>query len=72
MIQTCETDQQFPKEKQEMADKLFGDQPNRYKRNYFPGQTHGFAVRGDFSKPENKKAHDDAFRASYEWIASKL
>lgn len=62
----------FPKEKIELADKLMGSQTQRYKREHFEDQSHGFAVRGDFSKPENKQAHDQAFRNSYQWIASKL
>lgn len=47
-------------------------QTHRYKRNYWEGQRHGFAVRGDFSKEENRKAYDEAFRTSYEWIAQHL
>lgn len=42
-LQTCETDPQFPAESQKMADEVFGD-AKTYKRAYYPGCTHGFAV----------------------------
>jgi dienelactone hydrolase len=45
LINSCETDGQFPKEKQEHADKVFADFKPGYSRPYFPGVEHGFAVR---------------------------
>ena len=47
LINSCEIDPQFPVESQALADKTLGDgkyQPG-YKRTYWPGCTHGFAVR---------------------------
>lgn len=42
-VQTCETDPQFPVDSQKKADEIFGD-AKTYKRAYYAGNTHGFAV----------------------------
>lgn len=69
--QTCGEDPQMPKQKIELADKLMQGKET-YKRNHWENSRHGFSVRSDFSKPENVKAHNEAFQACYEWIAAKL
>ena len=49
LINSCETDQQFPLEAQAKADEILGGgkfAPG-YERTYWDGCTHGFAVRGD-------------------------
>ena len=48
IINSCETDQMFPAEAQANADELFGGGKYKpgYERTYWPGCTHGFAVRG--------------------------
>lgn len=45
-INSCEVDQQFPAEVQAKADEYFGNGKYApgYKRDYWPGCTHGFAV----------------------------
>ncbi|KAJ7124351.1 hypothetical protein C8R44DRAFT_734851 [Mycena epipterygia] len=45
LINSCEVDPQFPTEKQAAADKIFAGFAPGYKRLYFEGCTHGFAVR---------------------------
>lgn len=49
LINSCDIDQQFPKEACDMADKLLGDQKYKpgYRRVHWPGCVHGFAVKGD-------------------------
>jgi dienelactone hydrolase len=49
LINSCETDPQFPPEKQKIADDVLGSGKYApgYERTYWPGCTHGFAVRGD-------------------------
>lgn len=47
LINSCEIDPQFPKEKQDKALELFQDTIVPFSQPYFPGCTHGFAVRGD-------------------------
>ena len=72
LINTCETDPQFPKEKQEHADKVLAGFAAGYSRPYFPGATHGFAVRGDLSIPEVKAAKEGAFKNTVEWFIKYL
>jgi hypothetical protein len=43
-----------------------------YTREYFPGCTHGFAVRGDLSKPEVKAGKEGAFKATVEFFIKHL
>ena len=72
LINSCETDPQFTKEKQEFADKVFADFKAGWSRPYFPGATHGFAVRGDLSDPRVKAAKEGAFKNTVEWFIKYL
>ncbi|GLB43347.1 putative dienelactone hydrolase family protein [Lyophyllum shimeji] len=68
LINSCTVDQQFPPEAQAKADEIFGNgkfAPG-YKREYFEGCTHGFAVRGDMSDPKVKAGKEGAFKATVE------
>ena len=49
LINSCETDSQFPIEAQAKADEILGGGKSApgYERTYWDGCTHGFAVRGD-------------------------
>lgn len=70
LINSCEVDQMFPAESQEIADKLFGEgkfAPG-YRREYFDGCSHGFTVRGDMSQPKVKAGKEAAFKATVEWF----
>jgi len=74
LINSCTTDSQFPLEASAKADEIFGDgkfAPG-YKREYFVGCTHGFAVRGDLSNPQVKAGKEGSFKASVEWIKKYL
>jgi hypothetical protein len=74
LINSCTTDPQFPQESQAKADEVFGEgkfAPG-YKREYFEGCTHGFAVRGDMSDPKVKAGKEGAFKAAVEWFIAKL
>ncbi|KAG1738862.1 Alpha/Beta hydrolase protein [Suillus paluster] len=74
LINSCETDQQFPIAAQAQADEILGNgkfAPG-YKREYFPGCTHGFAVRGDMSIPEVKAGKEGSFKASVEFFLEHL
>jgi hypothetical protein len=48
LINSCDVDQQFPKESCELADSLLGDgkYAHGYKRVHWKGCVHGFAVSG--------------------------
>lgn len=76
---TCENDPQFPLEAQSKSDEILGKLNNAkdgkevllYKRVYYAGNDHGFAVRGNISKEHVKKAKEDAFKQALEWFVGK-
>ncbi|KAJ7125526.1 Alpha/Beta hydrolase protein [Mycena crocata] len=72
LINSCETDWQFPVEKQAQADAVFANFSPGYKREYFEGCDHGFAVRGDPSVPKIKAGKEGAFKATVEWMQKYL
>jgi len=72
LINSCTVDQQFPLEASAKADEIFKEFVPGYKREYFEGCTHGFAVRGDLSDPKVKAGKEGSFKASVEWIKKHL
>jgi len=72
LINSCTFDEQFPIASQDKADELFAKFAPGYKRNYFDGCTHGFAVRGDLSKPEVKAGKEGSFKSTVEWFLKHL
>ncbi|KAI5121871.1 hypothetical protein M0805_001079 [Coniferiporia weirii] len=75
LISSCEVDQQYPPEKQVIGDEILGGgktEAENYKREYYAGNTHGFAVRGDMSVPAIKAAKEDAFKSHVEWFIRYL
>ncbi|KAL0568759.1 hypothetical protein V5O48_013222 [Marasmius crinis-equi] len=74
LINSCTTDHQFPPESQAKTDEVLGNgkfAPG-YKREYFEGCEHGFAVRGDMSKPEVKAGKEGSFKSTVEWFKKYL
>jgi len=74
LINSCPVDSQFPPESSAKADEILGGgkfAPG-YKRNYYEGCTHGFAVRGDMSDEKVKAGKEGAFKETVEWFISKL
>jgi len=74
LINSCEVDSQFPLESSAKADVIFGEgkfAPG-YKREYFEGCTHGFAVRGDMKDEKVKAGKEGAFKGAVEWFIAKL
>jgi dienelactone hydrolase len=74
LINSCPVDTQFPPESSAQADEIFGNgkfAPG-YKREYFEGCSHGFAVRGDMSDPNAKAGKEGAFKAAVEYILKYL
>ncbi|THH28854.1 hypothetical protein EUX98_g5337 [Antrodiella citrinella] len=74
LINSCTVDTQFPISSQEKADEILGNgkfAPG-YKREYWDGCTHGFAVRGDLSDPKVKAGKEGAFKASVEFLIKHL
>ncbi|KAJ7066815.1 dienelactone hydrolase endo-1,3,1,4-beta-D-glucanase [Mycena belliarum] len=72
LINSCTFDSQFPLEVHAQADKIFEGFAPGYKREYFEGCTHGFAVRGDLSDPKVKAAKEGAFTGTVEWLIKYL
>jgi len=74
LINSCETDQQFPKESQAIADEILGDGKfvPGYVRTYWDGAQHGFAVRGDMSNPKIKAAKEGSFEATVKFYYKHL
>jgi len=71
LINSCETDPQFPPDFQAKADEILKDKfAPGYKREYWAGCTHGFAVRGDISNPTIKASKEGAFKAAVEWFGT--
>lgn len=74
LINSCTIDQMFPKESQSKTDDILGNgkfEPG-YKREYFDGCTHGFAVCGDLSDPNVKAGKEGAFKAAVQWFQAHL
>ncbi|EMD39198.1 hypothetical protein CERSUDRAFT_81960 [Gelatoporia subvermispora B] len=74
LINSCEIDRAFPSEMQQKADEILGGgkfAPG-YKRTYWDGCTHGFAVRGDMSDPKVKAGKEGAFKATVEFYIEHL
>jgi hypothetical protein len=57
-----------------ITDELLGNGQYKagYERAYFAGCTHGFAVRGDMSKPEVKAGKEGAFKNAVEFFIKHL
>jgi len=72
LINGCETDWQYPIEKQKIGDEIFANFAPGYKREYFVGCDHGFAVRGDVRVPVIKKGKEGAFTATVAWMNKYL
>jgi len=74
LINSCTVDAQFPLEAQAKADEILGGgkfAPG-YKREYFEGCTHGFAVRGDLSNEKVRAGKEGSFKASVKFFLQYL
>jgi len=74
LINSCDVDQQFPKEACELADNLLGDGKYApgYNRVHWKGCVHGFAVRGDLGDPLVKAGKEGSFKETVAWIKKFL
>jgi len=68
LVNTCEFDDYFPRETQEKAHEVMTGFAPGYKRTYWEGCTHGFAVRGDLSDPKVKIGKEGSFKATVTWF----
>ncbi|KAJ9110746.1 hypothetical protein QFC20_002787 [Naganishia adeliensis] len=68
---TCTTDFMYGPEKQKVGDDILGNgttEGKGYKRVFYEGCSHGFAVRGDKSDPKVKFGKEDAFKQTIDWF----
>lgn len=75
LINSCETDPQFPRNHQGTADDILGGGSQfteNYQREYFAGCNHGFAVRGNLSNPAIKAGKEGAFKATVAFLHKHL
>ncbi|KAJ7676701.1 Alpha/Beta hydrolase protein [Mycena polygramma] len=74
LINGCTYDKPFPPAAQEQADAILGGgkfAPG-YKRMYWEGMEHGFAVKGDLADTKIRAAKEGAFKATVEWLSQYL
>jgi anti-sigma factor RsiW len=62
----------FPPADQEKADQILADYAPGYKREYWEGAAHGFALKGDLSDPIVVAAKEGAFKSTMEWLFKYL
>ncbi|KAK7438625.1 hypothetical protein VKT23_017958 [Stygiomarasmius scandens] len=74
LINSCQFDEWFPPSAGIKADELFGggEFAPGYRREYFEGCTHGFAVRGNLSNPKVKAGKEGSFKSTVEWMMKYL
>ncbi|KAG6330732.1 hypothetical protein ID866_8356 [Astraeus odoratus] len=75
LINSCTVDHLFPLEAQAEADRIIGGGKQfteNYRREYFEGCTHGFAVRADLSDPTAKAGKEGSFKATVEFFKKHL
>ncbi|KAG2040097.1 hypothetical protein BDR03DRAFT_171801 [Suillus americanus] len=74
LTNSCEIDEMFPAAAQKKADEIFDDgkfAPG-YKREFFPGCTNEFSVRGDTRDPLVKAGKEGSFKAAVEFFLERL
>ncbi|KAL1988386.1 hypothetical protein VTN96DRAFT_10069 [Rasamsonia emersonii] len=67
-IAAAETDSIFTRELRHESEDILIKARQPYQINLFSGVVHGFAVRADLSKPENKFAKEQAFLQAVAWF----
>lgn len=71
-IAAAETDQIFPAEKRHKSEEILIKTKQPYQINLFSGVVHGFSVRCDLSKKQEKFAKEKAFLQAVEWFDEYL
>jgi dienelactone hydrolase len=65
----AETDSIFPEDKRHQSEQILKDMGSiPYQMVLYSGVEHGFAVRGDLTKPEIKFAKEAAFLQAVQWF----
>ncbi|KAM0756391.1 alpha/beta-hydrolase [Meredithblackwellia eburnea MCA 4105] len=74
LINACETDETWPKHKQEAAIEILGDGKYKpgFKQNYYPGCTHGFGTRADLDDPKQVFGKENSLEETVAWFKKYL
>ncbi|KAI0505744.1 dienelactone hydrolase [Xylaria bambusicola] len=67
-IAAAETDQIFPAEKRHRSEEILKEVGQPYQINLYSGVVHGFAVRSDITKKDEKFAKEQAFLQAVQWF----
>lgn len=67
-----ETDNIFTRELRHKSEDILIKTGQHYQLNLFSGVEHGFAIRADLSKPQNKYAKEQAFVQALAWFDYNL
>lgn len=71
-IAAAENDRVFPSDKRHQSEDLLKELSLSYQLNLYSGVEHGFALRGDLTKPAQKYAKESAFSLAYHWFEEHL
>ncbi|KGQ12464.1 Protein AIM2 [Beauveria bassiana D1-5] len=71
-ISAAETDSIFPADKRHKSEEILAKTGQPYQINLFSATEHGFAVRGDLSKKQQKFAKEQAFLQAVTWFDTYL
>ncbi|KAI2669774.1 hypothetical protein CBS147355_9699 [Penicillium roqueforti] len=71
-ISAAETDGIFTRELRHKSEDILSNTGQHYQLNLFSGVEHGFAIRADLSKPQNKYAKEQAFVQALAWFDHSL
>ncbi|KAI8625903.1 dienelactone hydrolase [Xylariaceae sp. FL1651] len=71
-IAAAETDTIFPAEKRHRSEEILKEGGQPYQINLYSGVQHGFAVRSDISKKDQRFAKEQAFYQAIQWFDNFL
>ncbi|GAW13827.1 hypothetical protein ANO14919_032170 [Xylariales sp. No.14919] len=71
-IAAAETDHIFPNEKRHRSEEILKEVGQPYQINLYSGVVHGFAVRADITKKDQKFAKEQAFIQAVQWFDNFL
>ncbi len=71
-IAAAETDTIFPNDKRHRSEEILKEVGQPYQINLYSGVVHGFAVRGDITKKDQKFAKEQAFFQAVQWFDNFL
>ncbi|PVH69707.1 dienelactone hydrolase family protein [Cadophora sp. DSE1049] len=71
-IAAAELDPIFPREQRHKSEEILSKTGQLYQINLYSGVEHGYGIRADLSKPQNKFAKEEAFKQALAWFRYTL